>query len=78
MICSDAGTQGARGGGTAPPQYMADQLTLFQSGEADYPHILLLPRPCQLQLRHIIEAGGCIYRLPPRAIELSDRVACLL
>ena len=40
-------------------------------------YIGALPRPCQLQLRHIIEAGGCIYRLPPRAIELSDRVACL-
>ena len=40
-------------------------------------YIGALPRLCQLQLRHIIQAGGCIYRLPPRAIELSDRVACL-
>ena len=30
------------GGATAsPPQYLADQLTLFQPGMADYPHLLI-------------------------------------
>ena len=29
-------------GPLAPPQYLADQLTLFQLGRADYPHLLLL------------------------------------
>ena len=28
------------GGHTAPPQYFADQLTLFGPGRADYPHLL--------------------------------------
>ena len=35
---SGAGT----GGATAPPQYLADQLTLFELERADYLHILLL------------------------------------
>ena len=30
------------GGGHWPPQYFADQLTLFEPGRADYPHLLLL------------------------------------
>ena len=29
-------------GGHWPPQYLADQLTLFEQGRADYPHLLLL------------------------------------
>jgi hypothetical protein len=30
-----------------PPQYLADQLTLFQPERADYPHLLLLaPSQC--------------------------------
>ena len=41
---SDAGTGGARGA-TAPPQYLPDHLTLFQTGRADYPHLLLLAPP---------------------------------
>ena len=32
LICSDAGT-GGPGGPLSPPQYLADQLTLFQAGE---------------------------------------------
>ena len=34
---SDAGT-GEAMGATGPPQYLADQLTLFQLGRADYWH----------------------------------------
>ena len=34
---------GARGATGPPPQYLADQLTLFEPGRADYPHLLLLP-----------------------------------
>ena len=33
------------GGPGGPPQYLADQLTLFQPGRADYPHLLLLAPP---------------------------------
>ena len=29
-------------GGPVAPQYMPDQLTLFEPGRADYPHLLLL------------------------------------
>ena len=29
-------------GGSMAPQYFADQLTLFELGKADYPHLLLL------------------------------------
>ena len=32
-------------GGPWPPQYFADQLTLFEPGRADYPHLLLLAPP---------------------------------
>ena len=32
MYFSDAGTGGARGATGPPPQYLADQLTLFQPG----------------------------------------------
>ena len=32
-------------GGPWPPQYLADQLTLFQPGRADYPHLLQLAPP---------------------------------
>ena len=35
-----AGGQGQEG--QWPPQYMPDQLTLFEPGRADYPHLLLL------------------------------------
>ena len=38
---SDAGI-----GGPLAPQYLADQLTLFQPGRADYPHLLLLAPQC--------------------------------
>ena len=44
LISSDAGTEGARRA-TAPPQYLADQLTLFEPGRADYTHLLLLLAP---------------------------------
>ena len=42
---SDAGTEGGPGGPLPPPQYFADQLTLFEPGRADFPHLLLLPPP---------------------------------
>ena len=32
-------------GGLLAPQYFEDQLTLFEHGRADYPHLLLLPPP---------------------------------
>ena len=32
-----------RPGGPLAPQYFAEQLTLFEPGRADYPHLLLLP-----------------------------------
>ena len=38
---SDAGTGGARGA----PQYLTDQLSLFEPGRTDYPHLLLLAPP---------------------------------
>ena len=34
-----------RGGGHWPLQYLTDQLTLFQPGREDYPHLLLLATP---------------------------------
>ena len=54
---SDAGTGGGQGGRGAggplpPPQYLADQLTLFQPGRADYPHLLLLAPPMFFTFRH--------------------------
>ena len=36
---------GGPGGPLAPPQYFADQLTLFEPGRADHPHLLLLAPP---------------------------------
>ena len=33
-------------GGPLAPQYFADQLTLFEPGRADYPHLLLLAPRC--------------------------------
>ena len=33
-------------GGPLAPQYLADQLTLFQPGRADYPHLFLLAPQC--------------------------------
>ena len=40
--CRNRGGQG----GHWPPQYFADQLTLFELGRADYPHLLLLAPQC--------------------------------
>ena len=34
------------GGPGGPPEYLADQLTLFGPGRADYPHLLLLAPQC--------------------------------
>ena len=34
------------------PQYFADQLTLFEAGRADYPHLLLLAPPMFFTFRH--------------------------
>ena len=50
MLYSDAGTRG--GGGSGP-----DQLTLFQPGRADYPHLLLLAPPIIFTFRH----HSCMY-----------------
>ena len=44
-LISDAGTGGGGPGGPLAPQYLADQLTLFELGRADYPHLLLLAPP---------------------------------
>ena len=41
---NDAGT-GGPGGPLPSPQYLADHLTLFQPGRADYPHLLPLAPP---------------------------------
>ena len=40
--CRNRGGQG----GHWPPQYFADQLTLFEPGRAEYPHLLLLAPQC--------------------------------
>ena len=45
LLSSDAGT----GGGG---KYLADQLTLFQPGRRDYPHLLLLAPPIFFTFRH--------------------------
>ena len=39
-------------GGHWPPQYFADQLTLFEPGRADYPHLLLLAPSMFFTFRH--------------------------
>ena len=44
-VFSGAGTGGGQGGHW-PPQYFADQLTLFELGRADYPHLLLMAPQC--------------------------------
>ena len=43
---------GGPGGPLAPPQYFADQLTLFKPGRADFPHLLLLAPPMFFTFRH--------------------------
>ena len=49
---SGAGTGEARGATGPPPQYFADQLTLFEPGRADYPQLLLLAPPMFFTFRH--------------------------
>ena len=39
-------------GGHWPPQYLADQLTLFEPGGADYPYLLLLAPSMFFTFRH--------------------------
>ena len=46
--CRNRGGQG----GHWPPQYFADQLTLFEPGRADYPHLLLLAPSMFFTFRH--------------------------
>ena len=46
--CRNRGGQG----GHWPPQYFADQLTLFEPGRADFPHLLLLAPPMFFTFRH--------------------------
>ena len=46
--CRNRGGQG----GHWPPQYLADQLTLFEPGRADYPHLLLLAPSMFFTFRH--------------------------
>ena len=43
---------GGPGGPLAPPPYFADQLTLFEPGRADHPHLLLLAPPMFFTFRH--------------------------
>ena len=44
---------GGPGGPLAPPlQYLADQLTLFEPGRADYPHLLQMVPPMFFTFRH--------------------------
>ena len=50
MPLSDAGIGGP--GGPLDPQYLPDQLTLFELGRADYPHLLLLAPPMFFTFRH--------------------------
>ena len=47
LYLSDAGIGGEGGQG-----YLAEQLTLFQPGRADYPHLLLLEPPMFFTFRH--------------------------
>ena len=49
---SGAGTGGARGVTGPPPQYLADQLTLFQPWGADSAHPLLVAPPMFFTFRH--------------------------
>ena len=51
QLCRNQGG-GARGATGPPPQYLADKLTLFQPGRADYPHLLLLAPPMFFTFRH--------------------------
>ena len=44
--------RGGQGGHCPPPPYLADQLTLFQPGRADNPHLLLLAPPMFFTFRH--------------------------
>ena len=44
--------RGGQGGHWLPPPYLADQLTLFQPGRADYLHLLPLAPPIFLTFRH--------------------------
>ena len=46
--CRNRGGQG----GHWPPQYLVDQLTLFQPGRGDFPHLLLLAPPMFFTFRH--------------------------
>ena len=39
-------------GGPLAPQYLSDQLTLFEPGRADYPHLSLLAPPIFFTFRH--------------------------
>ena len=63
---------GGRGATVPPPQYLADQLTLFQPGRADYPHLLLLAmfftfrHPCKsyLILKEIADTDFEIHKFP--------------
>ena len=45
FTCSDAGTGGAGGPLVPPPQYFADQLTLFEPGRTDFPHLHITTGP---------------------------------
>ena len=49
---SGAGTEGGGQGGHWPPQYFADQLTLFQPWGADSAHPLLVAPPMFFTFRH--------------------------
>ena len=49
---------GGPGGPLAPPQYLGDQLTLFEPGRAYYPHLLLKAPPNFFTFRHHCYVAG--------------------
>ena len=50
-------------GGHWPPQYLAHQLTLFETGRADYPHLLLLAPPQCFSPSGITVTFHCLNKL---------------
>ena len=48
-------------GGLLAPQYLADQLTLFQTGRADYSHLILLAPPMFFTFRHHWSMDGVLW-----------------
>ena len=66
---------------TGPPQYLSNQLTLFEPGRADYPHLLLLAPPkfftfrqhCKIRKKsQFSQKWICIYFLKILSLEKND------